>query len=283
MKYKFLRFPSGKPKAVTFSYDDNANADLRMRDILDKYSIKCTFNVVGDTIGDGNHLSVEQLNESISRGHEIAIHGAHHSALGNMRSIDGIKEVLDGRITLEKALSRVIRGYAYADSGVGVMRNGASYEDIRSYLSDLDIAYARAISGDNDRFNLPDDWYRWMPTAHHTNPGIMKMIDKFLSIDIDKTYVGERGAKLFFVWGHSFEFDNNNNWELLEEICEKLSGKDDTWYATNIEIYDYVKSYEALQWSADNSRVYNPSLKTVWFDIDKKVYSVNPGETLEII
>lgn len=283
MKYKFLRFPEGKAKAVTFSYDDNTRADLRMRDILDKYGIKCTFNVVGATLGDGSHLSVDELESSIENGHEIAVHGANHSALGNMRSIDGIKEVLEGRNILENALGRIIRGYAYADSGVGVMRNGANYDDIKRYLRDLDIAYARAISGDNDRFNLPEDWHRWYPTAHHTNPGIMKSIEKFLAIDIDKTYVGERGPKLFFVWGHSFEFDNNGNWELLESICEKLSGKDDTWYATNIEIYDYVKAYESLQWSADNTRVYNPTLYTVWFDIDKKVYSVKPGETLKIV
>lgn len=282
MKYKFMRFPDGKPKAVTMSYDDNPRADLRMRDMLDKYGIKCTFNVVSEGVGVGDHLTADELKESIARGHEIAVHGARHSALGNMRPIDGIKEVLECRLSLEKMLGRIIRGLAYADSGIGVMRNGASYEDIKHYLTDLDIAYARAISGDNDRFNMPDDWHRWMPTAHHTNPSIMKYIDKFLSIDMDKTYVGERGPKLFFVWGHSFEFNNNDNWELLDEICVRLSGQEDTWYATNIEIYDYANAYASLQWSADGSRVYNPSLHTVWFDIDKKLYSVGSGETLEI-
>jgi len=282
MKYKFMRFPEGKTKAVTFSYDDNGRSDLRMRDVFDKYGMKCTFNVTSYSATNGNGVSIAELKESIAKGHEIAIHGATHAALGNLRPIDGIKEVLECRRILEQELSMIIRGYAYADSGIGKMVNGASYEDIRHYLSDLDIAYARAISGDNDRFHMPTDWYAWMPTAHHTNPSIMKYIEKFLSIDVDKCYCGERHPRLFYIWGHSFEFNNNDNWELLDEICAALAGKEDTWYATNMEIYNYSKAYESLSWSVDNKRVYNPSLITVWFDIDGKLYSIKSGETLEI-
>ncbi len=282
MKYKFMRYPDGKTKAVTFSYDDNDRADLRMRDIFDKYGMKCTFNVTSYSATNGKGLSTDELKESIEKGHEIAIHGASHAALGNLRPIDGIREVLECRRILERELSLIIRGFAYADSGIGKMVNGASYGDIKNYLTDLDIAYARTLSGDNDRFLMPTDWHAWMPSAHHTNPSIMKFIEKFVSIDVDKCYCGERHPRLFYIWGHSFEFNNSNNWELLEEICAGLADKDDTWYATNIEIYDYAKAYESLQWSVDNTRVYNPSLKTVWFDIDGKLYSIASGETLVI-
>ena len=44
-------------------------------------------------------------------------------------------------------------------------------------------------------------------------------------------------------WGHSYEFDNNDNWEVIENFAEYIGGRDDVWYATNIEIYDYVKDY----------------------------------------
>ena len=282
MKYKFMRFPEGKTKAVTFSYDDNDRRDLRMRDIFDKYGMKCTFNATSYSATNGKGVSIEELKESLSLGHEVALHGATHAALGNLRPIDGIKEVLECRRVLERELGTIIRGYAYADSGIGKMQNGASFDDIKGYLADLDIAYARAISGDNDRFLMPTDWHAWMPTAHHTNPGIMKMIEKFVSTDVDKCYCGERQPRLFYVWGHSFEFNNNNNWELLEEICAALADKDDTWYATNIDIYDYATAYERLVWSVDNTIVYNPTLMTVWFDIDGKLYSVRSGETLTI-
>ena len=28
--------------------------------------------------------------------------------------------------------------------------------------------------------------------------------------------------------------------------------------------------------------IYNPSLYEIWFDVDKKLYSIKPGETLKI-
>ena len=27
-------------------------------------------------------------------------------------------------------------------------------------------------------------------------------------------------ARLFYVWGHSYEFANNDNWEIIEEFCD---------------------------------------------------------------
>lgn len=41
----FMRFPGGKSKALTLSYDDGVEQDARLIDILDKYQIKCTFNI----------------------------------------------------------------------------------------------------------------------------------------------------------------------------------------------------------------------------------------------
>ena len=45
MRYRFLRFPEGKLKAVTFSYDDGVIQDIRFSEMLNKYSMKCTFNL----------------------------------------------------------------------------------------------------------------------------------------------------------------------------------------------------------------------------------------------
>jgi hypothetical protein len=67
---------------------------------------------------------------------------------------------------------------------------------------------------------------------------------------------------------------------VLEDFCQAICGKDDTWYATNIEIHDYVAAYESLITSADGSRIYNPTLRTVWLCVDHKLLSIESGETL---
>lgn len=171
---------------------------------------------------------------------------------------------------------------AYPDSGVTLFDNGATYSSIKNYLTELDIAYARSLRGDNDNFLLPEDFHQWMPTAHHKNPLVMEYVDRFLALDVSRFYISMRYPRLFYLWGHSYEFDNDNNWDLIEEICKKFTDRDDIWVATNIEIYDYVQAYRSLVYSADGRIIYNPTLYTIWFTIDGKDYSILPGETLYI-
>jgi hypothetical protein len=84
---------------------------------------------------------------------------------------------------------------------------------------------------------------------------------------------------MFYVWGHSYEFNNDNNWELIEEFAKAAGNREDTWYATNIEIVDYVNALRALRVSADRTMVYNPSAIEVWFTINGQAVSVKPGQT----
>ena len=154
---------------------------------------------------------------------------------------------------------------------------------IKQYLVELDIAYSRTLGGDNNSFMLPDDFYAWMPTAHHNNPKVMEYIDEFLSIDVStNVYYPKRFPRLLYIWGHSYEFDNNNNLEHIEEICKKLAGNEEIWYATNLEICDYVGAYKRLIYSADNHKVYNPSVLTIWLDVDGELYHIEPGENITI-
>jgi hypothetical protein len=87
---------------------------------------------------------------------------------------------------------------------------------------------------------------------------------------------------MFYVWGHSYEFDDQDNWNVIEEFAEYIGGRDDIWYATNIEIYDYIKAYEALQTSVDKKTVYNPSAMDVWFVEENEIYCIHGGQTLHL-
>ncbi len=285
MRYRFLRFPEGKTKALTLSYDDGCRYDKRLIETVNKYGIKVTLNVNSRMFGskpDAWRLPAEQLKELADSGnHELAVHGAHHIALGKATTATGIRDILNCREDMEREFGGIIRGMAYADSGITSFHSGVEYEEIRKYLKDLGIAYSRSLAGDNDKFEIPADFYRWIPTAHHVNPKMMEYLDKFLNEPMED-YIAERPPRLFYLWGHSYEFDRNDNWELLEEFCQKASGHEDVWYATNIEICDYVNAYRSLQFSMDDRRVYNPTCTKVWFDVDKKLYSIEPGEMLAI-
>ena len=275
MRYMFLRFPGGKYKAVTLSYDDGCPTDIRFAETVSKYGLKCTFNMMNtDT------LTPAVIKDKIlGAGHEVAVHCLHHRAPGVQRAFAGIKDVLSCRLSLESDLGIIIRGMAYPDSGIRQFSNGADYESIKRYLKDLGIVYSRTLGGDNNGFNIPCDWHAWMPTAHHANPKTLEYIDEFAALP-DVSNLSRRDARLFYMWGHSYEFDKSANWDYLDRLCEKFAALKDVWFATNMEIYDYVTAYNSLIMSADETIIYNPTLKEIWFDIDKKQYVIKPGETL---
>ncbi len=273
MKYRFLRFPEFKTKALTFSYDDGTATDKNVLQILNSYSMKGTFNIDGACIhGQGRGLTKEEL-KTIYKGHEIAVHGYEHKALINSSLIDGIKEVLMGREEVENFYGKIIRGFAYPD-------RCATTPEIMNYLKELDIAYARTAGGETGSFKLPENWLCWMPTAKHTDSKLMEYAEKFVSENPRKKYYASADPMLFYVWGHSSELDGK--WDILENFCKLISTDDDIWYATNMEIYEYVKAYNSLIFNVSNTLVTNPTLHTVYFETEKNAYKVNPGETITV-
>ena len=108
--------------------------------------------------------------------------------------------------------------------------------------------------------------------------------------DIAKTFVEESSTKdwrstvgwLFYIWGHSYEYRNEDDWARMEKLCSYLSNRDDVWYATNIEIYDYVEAYRSLCYSVDLERVYNPSSKDIWLMHEGKVVMIPSNKEVKL-
>lgn len=283
MEYRFLRFPKGKFKAVTLSYDDGRNSDIRLAETVSKYGMKCTFNICSGLIGENDgepHLSANDIRRHLlSAGHEIAVHGRMHKAPGLITPAECTAEIFDCRRSLEKEFGIIIRGMAYPDSGIRVVTSATSVQKIYGVLSSLDIAYARTTE-EEVSFALPCDWYNWKPTVHNTDPKVMQYAKEFMKLNKNELYLSRQGPKLFYMWGHSSEFDRFNNWELLDRLGELFSKSDDIWYATNIEIYEYVTAYDSLVFSLSGDLVYNPTAIDVWFELDGKIFCVKSGETL---
>lgn len=98
------------------------------------------------------------------------------------------------------------------------------------------ICYARTTKSTFD-FKLPEDWFEWNPTCYHRDKEVLECADHFIEAD-------EEEPRLFYLWGHSYEFDVDQNWELIENIAKKLGNRDDIWYCTNGEFYQWVDNYK---------------------------------------
>lgn len=279
----YMRFPEGKQKALTFSYDDGVEQDIRLMQIFNRYGMKGTFNVNGSRFENdeytypegtihrpmGRKKALEVYGGELGQNHEIAVHSYTHPFLDRMPRNVATYEISKDREVLESMFGRVVRGCAYP--------MGTFNDMTVDVLYNCGIAYARTTVSTGS-FAIPHDWLRMPATCHHNDDRLFPLAEKF----INEKPINWTAPWLFYVWGHAYEFDINKNWERMEQFCEMLSGRQDVWYATNIEIYDYVQAYNSLQFSAQCDMVKNPSALTVWFDVDcGRVVEVRPGETVK--
>ena len=272
MEYAMLRFPQFRAKALTLSYDDGVIFDEKLIRIMDQYGLKGTFNLNSGLFDAGDERRLTQdgvlalLKDSA---HEVAVHGAQHLSLPAVPPALAAQEILSDRQALEKLFGRVITGMAYAFG---------TYDDRTvEVLKTCGINYARTTVS-TGRFDIPSDWLRMPATCHHDDPRLMELAKTFA----DYTPRGNwRRAqpKLFYLWGHSYEFNDKNNWHVIEEFAKFIGGREDIWYATNMEIYRYVKAYDALEFSVDCTSVYNPSATDVYLHVMDANVVAKAGET----
>ena len=262
-------FPGGAFKVLTMSYDDGTIADRRLISIFNKYGIKGTFHINGGLLGQvaaRTRIPVEEMHD-LYQGHEISCHTYTHPTIARCPLPMVADQVLEDRKVLEEIAGYPVRGLSYP--------NGSFTDDIVKMLPALGIEYSRTVVSTNS-FAIPEDFLRWPATCHH-NGNLMELGKKFLALD-KKQYL-----YMMYVWGHSYEFDNDNNWDLMENFCEMVSGKENIWYATNIEIVDYMNALKALRFTADGSIVHNPSASPVWLSINNdQIVKVEGGETKKL-
>ena len=260
---KWLRFPGGKKKALTFSYDDAVIEDKRLVEIFRKNGLKATFNLNSGLLGKQPYRltkdeAIATYTDDVC---EVACHGLTHATATYCDAAALCTEVIEDRKNLEDLFGKRINGMAYA--------NGIYPDYFVDICRSAGIYYSRTVTSTHS-FDLHEDWLLLNPTCHHDDPELFNLADKFFA------YRGSWAPVLFYVWGHSYEFRDKNNWERIEEFAEKMSGHDDVWYATNMEIYLAWRDFNRLECSADGHRIYNPNPRSVWFEIATGIYEVKP-------
>ena len=251
--YRFLRFPNFKFKAVTLSYDDGVVFDRKLIEILDKYGLKCTFNLNSELFAKesgGRKFTKDEATELYANSrHEVAIHGAQHLSLAEVSPEAATRDIIVDRENLEKQFGRIVKGMAYA--------NGSYNDAVVEILKNCGIKYARTTVATN-KFDIPVEWLKMPTTCHHTQENLGTLIDEFLSLK-EVGYYWSNSPKLFYLWGHSYEFNDNDNWDIIENFAKKVGNREDIWYCTNGELYDYVTAYNRLEYSVDGKIIKNPT------------------------
>lgn len=227
---------SGKLKAITFSYDDAVTQDIEFVELLAKYNLKATFNVNSELLGSNNILIREGKRvahyklhpndvKGIYDGHEVAVHTLTHPHLPPLEESEVIRQVEQDRLNLSEMVGYEVVGMAYP--GGGVNNDDRVAEIIKNNTG---VKYSRTIAC-NDSFDLQDNLYRFNPTVYHLDfDKMMKMGTEFINMTPDK-------PQIFYIWGHTYEFDYASDYRVkFEEFLKLISNRDDIFYGTNKEV-----------------------------------------------
>lgn len=274
----FMRFPGGKSKALTLSYDDGVEQDIRLMEIMKQYGLKGTFNLnSGLYAPEGMEYAPGTIHRRMSRqqvtelykdsGMEVAVHALTHPFLEQLPANLCTYEVMQDRANLEEQFGCLVRGMAYPF--------GTYNDRVVDCLKASGIVYSRTVIA-SEKFDIPRDWLRLEATCHHSNPRLMELAEKFVEEENNRT------PWLFYLWGHSYEFERDDCWDIIEKFAEYTGGREDIWYATNMEIYEYVEAYDRLVFAVNGQKVYNPTSHTLYFEREEAVYCVHAGETLKM-
>ena len=268
----FNVFKGGKRHAVTFSYDDgNYEGDKKLIEKLNAHGAKGTFHLNSMYYRNATEERLEELRKMYA-GHEVAAHTVHHVFLDRIPRTSIYNEVFEDRRRLEEIFGCIVSGLSYP---FGTYNN-----EVKEALRDCGIVYSRTVES-TQKFTVPSDFLAWNPTCHHkTAP---ERADEFIAgLDAKGKHM------LFYIWGHTSEFNKDNNWDMLDALLDKICGLDNVWYATNIDIYRYKMAQKQLVVSADETIVYNPTDVEVCFRygpsiiVPLETVTVRPGETIRL-
>ncbi|MCL2215087.1 MAG: polysaccharide deacetylase family protein [Treponema sp.] len=221
-------YPDGKMKALTLSYDDGVEQDKHLIEILNRYNIKGTFNInsgiqsaagsfqKGDVLV--RRMNVRGLPE-LYKDHEVAVHSLTHPHLENLDRETVINELETDKLNIERIFKTNVYGMAYPF--------GTFNETVISAVRECSLCYARGVQSTYS-FDIPRNLLAYQPTMHHKDPKLMETAETFLAL---KTAI----PQVFYVWGHSYEFEADKNWHIMEDFCKLVSGRDDIYYAVNAQ------------------------------------------------
>lgn len=228
---KGLSMWNNKKKAFTLSYDDGVTQDIRFVELLNRYGLKATFNLNSGIQTKANFwtrydVTICRMNmnglKELYAGHEIAVHSLTHPDLTKFDEETVYNEIYRDKVNLESFFDTKVNGMAYP--------YGAHDEKVRAMAKKAGLHYARTVHSTN-AFDLPPDLLQLPATCHHNAENLMDLAERFVKAE-------PNAPQLFYVWGHSYEFDFNQSWERIEDFFRFISGREDIFYGTNTEVLE---------------------------------------------
>ena len=220
---------------LTTSWDDGHPLDLRIAGLLAKHGLRGTFYVPLEN--SRPTLSVAQIHD-LAASFEIGAHTVHHRILTELSDDEARAEVFESKARIEEITSKPCRAFCFP--------SGRFTRAHIHMLVGAGFSSARTVELLSIEFPSERDGIAMIPTtvqAHpHSSWSYMRntlkrskytALSRFLLFDnyaqgweSVATALLCRAAKnggAFHLWGHSWEIEENHQWQALERVLEAMA------------------------------------------------------------
>ncbi|MFC1977728.1 polysaccharide deacetylase family protein [Chloroflexota bacterium] len=223
---------------VTTSWDDGTVTDLKLAGLLDKYGLSGTFYICrASSIPD---LISETDITALDKTFEIGAHTMTHPHLVGIPVAEASKEIQGSKAYLEDLLGHEVSMFCYPFG----LYNDAVADIVKT------SGFTGARTCQPAGFGLSSDPYRFGITLFVSDGSPLMALRIWLKarlLNIRGLFDWETRAKLLFdlaskkggiyhIYGHSVEFEENNEWDKLERVFSYISNKAGGRYSTNGEV-----------------------------------------------
>ena len=224
---------------VTTSWDDGLITDRRLATLLDKYNIAGTFYITRGQYSAQDLLGENDI-KSISTKFEIGAHTMLHSDLTKTSLTQAKKEIVTSKTYLENLLGHTVNMFSYP--------YGKYNRAVKDIVMDAGFIAARTcIYGGTNSIKDP---YEWRVTLQCSNASPLMAFKTWAKtgISVKALLDWEIRAMLLFdlalvkggvyhLYGHSWEIQENREWDKLDRVLCYIANRKDVRYLTNREVF----------------------------------------------
>lgn len=251
---------SNYKKYFTLSYDDGLEQDKQLIVLMKKYGIRGTFNLNSGLLGrkenveyigsfacknvekdvekngfvktcTANRIPEDEIRQ-VYADFELATHGVNHIMMHKLSAEDVEKEIVIDRQILQKYTDIPVVGHAYPF--------GLTSPTVKQALKKHGFIYARGIKKakgkGESRFSFSQNPLNFNPTCSHIDKNLLPLFMNF------KETQPIQGDMIFYLWGHSYEFDfyimkEKHLAKTIEQIFDMVANDDSIIPCTNAEAF----------------------------------------------
>ena len=217
---------------ITTSWDDGHPLDLKLAELLKKYNVPATFYIPISYAKRGC-MNPQQI-RGIAERFDVGGHSYHHIRLTKISPKEAERELNDGKKEMQEITGKEVisLSYPYGNFNNGLIRVARDAGFIGARTVMLLTRTIRDPFQEGTMVNARNWWF-----THYMLHSLASRDTKLFNFVLKKNlffkswdriaietlnFVAENGG-IWHLWGHSWEVDENNDWERLERVFRRVS------------------------------------------------------------